>query len=237
MKFYMPQKTNNEIKAIFNKISCSYDFLNSLLSLGLHRFWKNKLVDLLKPIDGENWADLCCGTGDLSFLIFKRVKPNGTVTGIDNAKEILNIARKKSEFKGNKYINWKMQDILEIDENLKIYDGICMSYGLRNLVSVEEGLKKVFNLLNENGRAGFLDFNHSKINSPPDIFQKLYLRLVVVPISKFFKLSKEYSYIEKSIKKFPDGDKLILIAKGVGFRKVEFRTIFFNQMGILILEK
>ena len=236
-KIYMPQKTNNEIKTIFNKISCEYDFLNTLLSLGLHRFWKNKLVNLLKPIEGENWADLCCGTGDLSFLILKKVKPYGTVTGIDNAEEILNIARQKSKLLGNKCIFWKMQDIFEIDENLKIYDGICMSYGLRNLVSVEEGLKKVFNLLNDQGRAGLLDFNHSKINSPADIFQKIYLRFVVVPISKIFKLSNEYSYIEKSINNFPNGNKLIEIAKGLGFRKVEYRTIFFNQMGILILEK
>ncbi len=233
----MSLKKNNEVKTIFNKISFSYDFLNNLLSLGLHRFWKIKLVDLLKPIDGENWADLCCGTGDLSFLISKKVCPNGTVTGIDSAKEILNIARRRSKFNRNKFICWEMQDILEIDENLKIYDGICMSYGLRNLSNVEEGLKKVFNLLRDRGRAGFLDFNHSKSNSIADLFQKIYLRFIVVPIAKIFKLSQEYSYIEKSIKNFPEGYKLVLIAKDLGFRKVQYRTIFFNQMGILILEK
>ena len=233
----MRYKKTNEVKSIFNNISCSYDFLNSLLSLGLHKYWKKTLVDLLKPIDGENWADLCCGTGDLSFLIFKKVRPNGSVTGIDSAKEILNIAMEKSKLIENKFISWEMQDILEIDEDLKNYDGICMSYGLRNLVNVEEGLKKVFNLLSDTGRAGFLDFNHSKFNSIADLFQKIYLRFVVVPISKIFKLSKEYSYIEKSIKNFPKGNELILIAKGVGFKKVEYRTIFFNQMGILILEK
>ena len=233
----MRYKKTNEIKTIFNKISCSYDFLNNLLSLGLHRFWKNKLVDLLKPIDGEDWADLCCGTGDLSFLIFKKVRPNGTVTGIDSANEILNIAKKRSKFIGNKFICWEMQDILEIDETLKIYDGICMSYGLRNLLNVKEGLKKIFNLLSNRGRAGILDFNHSKMNSMADLFQKIYLRFIVVPISKIFKLSEEYSYIEKSIKNFPEGNQLMLIAKEVGFKKVEYRTIFFNQMGILILEK
>ena len=233
----MRYKKTNEVKSIFNNISCSYDFLNSLLSLGLHKYWKKTLVDLLKPIDGENWADLCCGTGDLSFLIFKKVRPNGSVTGIDSAKEILNIAMEKSKLIENKFISWEMQDILEIDEDLKNYDGICMSYGLRNLVNVEEGLKKVFDLLSDTGRAGFLDFNHSKFNSIADLFQKIYLRFVVVPISKIFRLSKEYSYIEKSIKNFPKGNELMLIAKGVGFKKVEYRTIFFNQMGILILEK
>jgi len=233
----MRYKKVNEVKTIFNKISYSYDFLNTLFSFGLHKYWKKKLVELLKPIDGENWADLCCGTGDLSFLIFEKVKPNGSVTGIDSAKEILNIAMERSKLIGNKFIFWEMKDVLEIDENLKKYDGICMSYGLRNLVNAEEGLKKVFNLLSDRGRAGFLDFNHSKSNSIADIFQKIYLRYVVVPISKIFKFSKEYSYIEESIKNFPEGSKLILTAKRLGFKKVEYKTIFFNQMGILIIEK
>ena len=233
MKF----KKNIEVKTIFNKISYRYDFLNSLLSFGLHKLWKKKLVDLLKPQQGEDWADLCCGTGDLAFLICKRVGPNGSITGIDSAKEILNIAKKKSERVKNKFINWESKDILEIDEYARNFDGICMSYGLRNLESVEKGIKKVFSLLNDKGRAGFLDFHHSRKNSLSNIFQKIYLRLVVVPISRVFNLSREYAYIEESISNFPKGNELILIAKEVGFERIEYRTIFFGQMGILILGK
>lgn len=233
MKF----KKNIEVKTIFNKISYRYDFLNSLLSFGLHKLWKKKLVDLLKPQQGEDWADLCCGTGDLAFLICKRVGPNGSITGIDSAKEILNIAKKKAERVKNKFINWESKDILEIDEYARNFDGICMSYGLRNLESVEKGIKKVFSLLNDKGRAGFLDFHHSRHNSLSNIFQKIYLRLVVVPISRVFNLSREYAYIEESISNFPKGNELILIAKEVGFERIEYRTIFFGQMGILILGK
>ena len=233
MKF----KKKIEVKTIFNKISYRYDFLNSLLSFGLHKLWKKKLVDLLKPQEGEDWADLCCGTGDLAFLICKRVGPNGSITGIDSAKEILNIAKKKAERVKIKFINWESKDILEIDEYSRNYDGICMSYGLRNLESVEKGIKKVFSLLNDKGRAGFLDFHHSRHNSLSNIFQKIYLRLVVVPISRVFNLSREYAYIEESISNFPKRNKLILIAKEVGFERIEYRTIFFGQMGILILGK
>ena len=226
-----------EVKNIFNKISYKYDFLNNLLSFGLHRLWKRKLVNLLEPLNGEDWADLCCGTGDLAFIICKRVGPNGSITGIDSAKEILNIAKKKAERVNNKFINWESKDILKIDEYARNFDGICMSYGLRNLESVEKGIKKVFSLLNDKGRAGFLDFHHSRKNSLSNIFQKIYLRLVVVPISRVFNLSREYAYIEESISKFPKGNELILIAKEVGFERIEYRTIFFGQMGILILGK
>ena len=233
MKF----KNYIKVKTIFNKISHKYDFLNSLLSFGLHKLWKKKLVDLLKPENGEEWADLCCGTGDLAFLICRRVSPNGSITGIDSAKEILNIAKKKSELFKNKFIKWEIKDVLEINEYSRNFDGICMSYGLRNLDSVEEGIKKVFGLLSSKGRAGFLDFHHSRNNSLSNIFQKIYLRLVVVPIARLFNLNQEYAYIEKSIKRFPMGNDLIKIAKEVGFQRIEYRTIFWGQMGILILEK
>ncbi len=226
-----------EVKHIFNKISFKYDFLNSLLSFGLHKLWKRKLVNLLEPLNGEDWADLCCGTGDLAFLISKRVSPMGSITGVDNAKDILNIAKKKAELKKNKFIKWEIKDVLEIDDSSKNFDGICMSYGLRNLNNVEEGIKKVFYLLKNQGRAGFLDFHHSTKNSLSNIFQKIYLRLVVVTISRLFNLSQEYAYIEKSIRNFPKKNELIKIAKEVGFKKVEYRTVFFGQMGILILVK
>ena len=80
-----------EVKNIFNKISYKYDFLNNLLSFGLHRLWKRKLVNLLEPLNGEDWADLCCGTGDLAFLISERVSPRGSITGIDSAEDIYDV--------------------------------------------------------------------------------------------------------------------------------------------------
>jgi len=67
-----------EVKNIFNKIYYKYDFLNNLLSFGLHRLWKRKLVNLLEPLNGEDWADLCCGTGDLAFLISDEIKKNSS---------------------------------------------------------------------------------------------------------------------------------------------------------------
>ena len=87
MKF----KKTIEVKNIFNKISHKYDFLNNLLSFGLHRLWKRKLVNLLEPLNGEDWADLCCGTGDLTFLISERVSPKGSITGIDSAEDIYDV--------------------------------------------------------------------------------------------------------------------------------------------------
>ena len=230
------KKNSTNVKRIFNRISSKYDFLNNLLSFGLHNLWKKNLINLLKPKNGERWADLCCGTGDLSFLISKKVFPHGYVIGIDSAQEILNIARNKSKRIDKSLIDWRKEDVFKIDESQK-FDGICMSYGLRNLESVEKGLKKIFCLLKRNGRAGILDFNHPKEYTIYSIFQKIYLRFIVVPIASLFKLRDEYRYIENSLKVFPSGSNLISISKGIGFKEAHYKTICAGQMGILILRK
>ena len=226
-----------KIKRIFNRISYRYDFLNNLLSFGLHNLWKRRLIRLLEPLNGESWADLCCGTGDMALLIIKRVIPNGKIVGIDNANDILEIAKIKSKEFDQKNISWKKMDIFDLDPKKSKYDGICMSYGLRNLINVEEGLYKVFSLLNENGRAGFLDFNHAPEKSLQSIFQKLYLRFVVVPISKIFSLKEEYNYIEKSIKSFPFKSQLIYMAKKIGYKDIIYKKICGGQMFMLVLKK
>ena len=233
----MIKKNSNYIRKIFNKVSYKYDFFNNFFSLGLHFLWKRKLISLLKPKNGEVWADLCCGTGDMTLLLNQLITPNGKVFGIDISEELLKIAQKKSQNLENSVIHWKTKDIFDLDSKLMRFDGICMSYGLRNLKNVENGIQKVFLLLKDNGRAGFLDFNHSKENSLSSIFQKLYLRFIVVPISGLFKLKAEYSYIEKSIREFPKGEKLIYLAKKIGFKEVKYITLFGDQMGIFLVKK
>ena len=233
----MIYRNSKYISNIFNNVSYKYDLFNNFFSLGLHFLWKKKLISLLEPKNGEEWADLCCGTGDMTFLINELVNPYGKVSGIDISEKLLKIAQRKSNDLGNTDIYWEKKDIFDLDTKLRKFDGICMSYGLRNLKNVEDGIQKVFLLLKDNGRAGFLDFNHSKENSLSSIFQKLFLRFIVVPTSGLFKLKAEYSYIEKSIRDFPKGEKLIYLAKKIGFKEVKYINLFGGQMGILLLKK
>ena len=230
-------RNSKNVRNIFNNISYKYDFLNNLFSLGLHSLWKRELVRIANPKSGEIWGDLCCGTGDIAFMINKKVIPHGKVIGIDNAESILEIAKNKSKTRRNNSIFWHNKDIFNIEKRDYSFDGICMSYGLRNLKDIYQGLLKVYEILNEEGKAVFLDFNHCSKKSLADKFQKFYLRFIVVPISSIFRLNKEYSYIEKSIEDFPYGEELIRISSEIGFKKIKFKTIFFSQMCILQIQK
>ena len=56
------------VRQLFDEVAPHYDRLNDLLSLGLHRLWKREMVQRLAPVAGEQWLDLCCGTGDLASI-------------------------------------------------------------------------------------------------------------------------------------------------------------------------
>ncbi len=223
------------IEEMFNSISSKYDFLNDIFSFGLHRFWKRKLLDLLKPTFGEKWIDLCCGTGDMSILLARYMKSSENITGIDSASQALLVARERSK-QNYPSIEWIKGDALETNLTSHQFDGLLMAYGLRNLSSSYAGLREAFRLLKPGGRAGILDFRSFEGRSIRGLFQEIYLSVYVVPIASLFGLGKEYSYIKKSLIDFPSGEKQIHLALSAGFKKAKYKTLAKGQMGILLLE-
>ena len=223
------------IEEMFNSISSKYDFLNDVFSFGLHRFWKRKLLEILNPTFGEKWIDLCCGTGDMSILLARYMKNSKNITGLDSASQALLVARERSKQKYSS-IEWINGDALQTNLASNEFDGLLMSYGLRNLSSPYAGLREALRILKPGGRAGILDFRSFEGDSFQHFFQKNYLTLFVVPIASLFGLGREYSYIKKSLVDFPSGEKQIKLAFSAGFKKAEYQTIAKGQMGILLLE-
>ena len=223
------------IEEMFNSISSRYDFLNDIFSFGLHRFWKRKLLEILNPTFGEKWIDLCCGTGDMSILLARYMKSAKNITGLDSASQALLVARERSKKKYSS-IEWINGDALQTNLASNEFDGLLMSYGLRNLSSSYEGLREALRILKPGGRAGILDFRSFEGGSIKGLFQKIYLSLYVVPIASLFGLGQEYSYIKKSLINFPSGAKQIHLALSAGFKKAEYQILAMGQMGILLLE-
>ncbi len=232
----MSSKEPLAVKQLFNAIAPKYDYLNDLFSFGLHRLWKRRLLNDLKPSKGESWLDLCCGTGDLAISLASRVFPSGAVVGLDGAIEPLNLARARAKQRGYQDISWIQGDALKTEIEGEQFDGIVIGYGLRNLSDPEVGLREIFRLLKKGGRAGILDFNKLKERSIPYRFQTLYLRKYVVPVAKRLGLSEHYAYLEESLKDFPNGSLQEHLAYKVGFSLAVHRPIAASQMGILLLQ-
>ena len=232
----MNQSDPKAVENLFNSAAPTYDLLNDLLSLGLHRLWKRKLLSLLAPSPGESWLDLCCGTGDLTLSLANILEPDGTLIGIDSAIGPLALAQERALKKSLHSISWMHTDVLDTGLPSNSFDGAVMAYGFRNVSDQEAALNEILRLLKPGAKAGLLDFNKFEENSLRARFQKFYLRRIVVPVAASAGLRSQYAYLEESLTRFLTGSEQERLASEVGFTDVHYRLIALGQMGILILQ-
>lgn len=227
------------VRELFETIAPRYDQLNDLLSLGLHRLWKRRAVLWLNPSSGQRLLDLCCGTGDLALLIAARVRPGGTVLGLDAAAAPLELARRRAARQPWLPLRWQQGDALATGLPDEGFDGAVMAYGLRNLADPGAGLRELRRLLRPGARAAVLDFNRPEPATLPGAviagFQRLYLRRVVVPAARAFDLPEQYAYLEASLARFPTAAEQEALALEAGFSAARHRPLAAGLMGLLQL--
>jgi len=224
------------VRALFERVAPSYDRLNDLLSLGLHRIWKRQACAWLQPMPGQRLLDLCCGTGDLALVLAERVRPGGLVLGLDAAEAPLQLARHRARRQPWLPLEFRQGDALATGLADGWADGAVMAYGLRNLSDPAAALAELRRLLRPGGRAAVLDFNRPCDPAGRTAgFQRLYLRQVVVPLARQAGLEPEYAYLEDSLRRFPTGPEQEQLAQAAGFSSARHRLLAGGQMGLLQL--
>jgi len=223
------------VEQLFDAVAPLYDRLNDVLSFGLHRQWKRQLVRALKPVAGEHWLDLCCGTGDLALELGRCVRPGGEVIGLDAAAAPLERARQRQQQQPWLPVTFQQGDALDTGLPSACADGAVMAYGLRNLADPLQGLKELRRLLKPGGRAGVLDFNRLPQSGAAAAFQRFYLRRLVVPAAASVGLREEYAYLEKSLERFPAGPEQERLARQSGFAEANHRSLVAGQTAVLTL--
>ncbi|XVF85020.1 hypothetical protein PTKIN_Ptkin17bG0085100 [Pterospermum kingtungense] len=154
----------SERQYLFNRIAPVYDNLNDLLSFGQHRIWKRMAVSWSGAKRGDSALDLCCGSGDLTFLSSEKVGSYGKVTGLDFSKEQLSIASSREYLFSKACFNnieWIEGDALDLPFPNGYFDAITMGYGLRNVVDRSQAMQEMFRVLKPGSKVSILDFNKS----------------------------------------------------------------------------
>ncbi|MGL6134839.1 MAG: bifunctional demethylmenaquinone methyltransferase/2-methoxy-6-polyprenyl-1,4-benzoquinol methylase UbiE [Prochlorococcaceae cyanobacterium] len=224
---------------LFEQIAPRYDQLNDLLSLGLHRLWKRQALHWIAPRPGQQLLDLCCGTGDLALVLAAKVRPGGSVLGVDAAAAPLRLARQRSADQSWLPLRWLQADALATGLPAASADGAAMAYGLRNLADPAAGLAELRRLLRPGAPAAVLDFNRpdpaSAAGRRRATLQRLLLRRVVVPVASRAGLGEHYAYLEQSLERFPTGSEQEALARGAGFSHARHRPLAGGLMGLLQL--
>ncbi|KAA8533166.1 hypothetical protein F0562_033301 [Nyssa sinensis] len=231
-----PVRCADDRQALFSRIAPAYDNLNDLLSLGQHRIWKRMAVSWSGAKEGDNVLDLCCGSGDLAFLLSEKVGPNGKVIGLDFSKEQLLIASSRQDLRSKacyKNIKWVEGDALYLPFSDSYFDAITIGYGLRNVVDIRKAIEEMFRVLKPGSKVSALDFNKST-HPFSALTQEWMIDNIVVPVATGYGLAKEYEYLKSSIAKFLTGKELEKLALEVGFSDARHYEIGGGLMGNLV---
>ncbi len=239
MTFKMPETEQKAdyVRAQFDRIANRYDLCNNLVSLGMHNNWKNEAVKALNIKPGGNYLDVCCGTGDLTFLIAKHMEGLGYVTGLDFSSAMLDIANLRftklaSQDKNLASIAFVSGDAQNLPFEDKTFDGAIISFGLRNLTDFTAGLKEIKRVLNTGARLVNLDLNHPKPGLFTTFYQ-IYFNNVVPVIGEIFQGDRTaYTYLPKSLDTYPDSKGIKQIFTQAGLANIEFKSLAFDTVGL-----
>jgi len=210
------------VNSVFSKVYKKYDLMNDIISLGVHRIWKNKLIDWMNPQQDENLVDVASGTGDIAKLFSKRNNNLNQITCVEPNKEMYNAG--KSNLINFKNIEWLRAQAENIPLKNNVFDFYTISFGIRNVSNINLCLKEAFRVLKPGGRFMCLEF--SKIdNELINLIYHQYSKIIPVLGKYIVGSSKPYNYLIRSIDQFNTQEELVDLIKSNGFSNVEYRNL------------
>ena len=219
-----------QVEKMFNNISHRYDFLNQLLSLGIHHSWRKKSVNIFKEKKPELILDIATGTAD--FAIESLVANPKKIIGVDISEGMLDYGRKKiKEKKLEHSIELRKGDAENIEFEAETFDVITVAFGVRNFENLERGLVNMHKVLKTGGDVVILEFS-----KPKGFFKfiyNFYFRFITPTIGKLFsKDNSAYTYLPASVSAFPDGTDFLNIMQKCGFKNTKCKSLTFGIASI-----
>ncbi|OVA01324.1 UbiE/COQ5 methyltransferase [Macleaya cordata] len=236
---------------VFSSVASSYDLMNDLMSAGLHRLWKDRLVSKLHPFPGMKHLDVAGGTGDVAFRIFETINSisrrtvQGALEGdLDDETQIyvcdinpnmLNVGKKRAAERGlgeSRSLVWMEGDAEALSFVDGTVDGYTIAFGIRNVTHIEKVLAEAYRVLKPGGRFLCLELSHVDI----PVFKELYdyYSFSVIPaVGELVTGDREsYQYLIESIRRFPQQEIFARMIADAGFQKVEYENLVGGVVAI-----
>ncbi len=220
------------VQGVFNSVASKYDVMNDAMSMGIHRIWKDAMMDWLAPRPGQKLLDVAGGTGDISFRFLKRAG-SGHATVLDLTEPMLIEGRQRAEAEAMaESLDWVVGDAMALPFPDNSFDVYTISFGIRNVTRPQEALNEAFRVLRPGGRLMVLEF--SQIPNPA--MQWAYDRYsfnVIPAMGQAIAGDRDsYQYLVESIRKFPDQDTFLGMVRKAGFENAKYRNL---SLGIACL--
>ncbi len=221
-----------KVQNVFTSVASKYDIMNDIMSVGIHRIWKEAMMDWLAPRPGQRLLDVAGGTGDISFKFLKRAG-SGHATVLDITENMLIEGRKRAETDQIlDSLDWIVGDAMSLPFADNSFDVYTISFGIRNVTQPQEALNEAFRILRPGGRLMVLEFSQIPVPLAQKAYD-LYSFNVIPTMGKLITNDRSsYQYLVESIRKFPDQETFLSMVQHAGFENTSYRNL---SLGIAAL--
>jgi len=216
------------VHGVFSNVASKYDIMNDVMSGGIHRLWKDAMMDWLAPRAGQRLLDVAGGTGDIAFRFLGRAGAADAVV-LDMTENMLIEGRKRAEAEAlSSQLDWIVGDAMALPFEDNSFDVYTISFGIRNVTRVPDALSEAYRVLRPGGRLMVLEFSQL----PNPAMQKAYDLYSFNVIPRMGQViagdSDSYQYLVESIRQFPDQDTFAGMIRDAGFDNVSYRNMTFG---------
>ena len=220
------------VQGVFSSVASKYDIMNDVMSAGIHRIWKDAMMDWLAPRPGQQLLDVAGGTGDISFRFLKRAG-HGHATVLDLTEPMLIEGRKRAEAERlGESLDWVVGDAMALPFPDNSFDVYTISFGIRNVTRPSDALAEAYRVLRPGGRLMVLEFSQLP-NPAMQAAYDAYSFNVIPRMGQLIAGDRDsYQYLVESIRKFPDQESFLAMIRDAGFENAKYRNL---TMGVACL--
>jgi len=219
------------VRAIFDSVAGRYDLMNDLMSLGVHRLWKARMIDWLAPRPAWHIVDLAGGTGDIAFHILDRFAdgdrgPHPRITVADANRQMMLVGRDRAIDRGHAgRIAWLCSEMERLPLPDGSQDAVTIAFGIRNATDIPAALREARRVLRPGGRFVCLEFSHVVL-PVLDRLYRAYSGSVLPALGAVVTRDAEsYRYLAESIARFPPQDSFASMLRQAGLSQVRYRNL------------
>ena len=217
------------VNTVFHSVAPRYDSMNDLMSAGLHRVWKNIMINTLNPPKSDApfaLLDVAGGTGDIAFRAANAAGANFRATVCDINPDMLRVGRERA---AAGHLDDRVSFVEGNAERLgfadRAFDAYAIAFGIRNVPRIDLALNEAFRVLKPGGR--FLCLEFSVVDVPGlDRLYELFSFKVIPPLGRAVTGDAEsYQYLVESIRKFARPNAFAEMIRSAGFARVNWQTL------------
>jgi demethylmenaquinone methyltransferase / 2-methoxy-6-polyprenyl-1,4-benzoquinol methylase len=217
------------VNDVFHSVASRYDLMNDLMSMGLHRVWKDLLINALNPPRGDRpfaLLDVAGGTGDIAFRAANAAGPGFRATVCDINSDMLGVGRQRA---AARHLDDQVSFVEGNAEALAFpnntFDAYTIAFGIRNVPRIDQALGEAFRVLKPGSRLLCLEF--STVDMPGlDRIYDLFSFKVIPPLGRAVTGDAEsYRYLVESIRKFPRPGAFAEMIRAAGFARVSWQSL------------